>query len=562
MKLRLRFIIFSLVLIVVSFLAVWASVKSLAENIIEQWAVRYAEKQILFDRERTLQPIMREIVLSRQFASSIVIRAFAENPDDPALRATAIQEMENFRFTFAEANYFVAIKQSGEYFHNDSNNTYAGRQLRYLLDSSRPQDSWFFKLIEQRRNIHINVNPDVALGVTKLWIDVLMMDGNKVLGVVGTGLNLTRFLNEIVASTDEGVTNLFIDSDAAIQLYHDRSMINFASISKDHVQKITAHQLLDSPDDKEKLTQALKQARSKRDLVVSDFVMVKNTRNLMAIAYIPELDWYEVTLIDITKLLPISKFSGIFIVYALSIVSLIILFNLFLRRTVLKPLRHLEQAMAQVKQGQPLNHQLEGQGEIGALMMHFSQMAASVHESKLELEAKVQQRTEALERLSQTDTLTQLLNRRGMSEYLESALIDNQAGFGFIWLDVDYFKEINDLYGHAQGDYALKEIANVLNEQVASSGFCARWGGDEFLACLPQSNDKQLFSVAERIRLLVTQLSLSSASNNRVLPLSVSIGVHLSREEESLEQALHCADSALYQAKAEGRNRVCCYSEG
>lgn len=557
MSLKLRFFLFSALLLLLSSLAVWSAVKTLAEQIIEEWAIRYAEKQVLYDRERTLQPIMREVALSLQFAQSTILRQYAHNPADVSLRRAALKEMESFRFNFGEMNYFVAIKKSGEYFHNDANNSYAGEQLRYRLDKSAAKDAWFFSLLEQERELYINVNPDSELGVTKLWIDVLLRDGDEVLGVVGTGLNLNHFLNQVVNNTDEGVTNFFVDHSASIQLHPDREKISFASISTPGGQQQYVYQHLDLLEGRKVLEQAMADARQHRDEVVSGFVTSKGRRHLMAVAYIPELDWFEITFIDIAKLLPLSRFGGIFLIYTLTIIALIVLFNLLLQRLVLRPVQHLNSAINQVQEGKQVSVDLNGQGEVGDLIRHFSKMADQVHRYHTDLEDKVQQRTQALEELSRTDSLTQLLNRWGMTEQLKETMSARTKSIGFIWIDLDYFKEINDQYGHGCGDKALIAVAEILEQQLEHLGFAGRWGGDEFLACVPECDQAGLEAISQDICHAVAAFEPEySQQHTHALPLTVSIGIYLSRRGDDLEQALHCADNALYQAKDEGRNCV------
>lgn len=557
MSLKLRFFIFSALLLIISSIAVWSAVKTLAEQIIEEWSVRYAEKQVLYDRERTLQPIMREVALSLQFAKSSHLREFARNPSDPKLRSNALLEMENFRFNFSEMNYFVALRATGEYFHNDANNSYQGQQLRYQLKQNEQKDAWFYNLMEQKRELHININPDSELGVTKLWIDVLLKDGTDVLGVVGTGLNLNHFLDQIVNNTDDGVTNFFVDHTASIQLHHDPKVISYASLSKDEPQRELVYQYLDEDNDRDRLRQIMEEAREKKDKVISDFVSSNGHRQLMAVAYIPELDWYEITLIDISKLLPLSRFTGIFVIYALSIIALVILFNLLLRRLVFRPVQKLNTAINQVQKGQLLSVELDGKGEIGSLIQHFTEMADTVYKSRIELEDKVKQRTEALERLSRTDALTHLYNRWGMTERLQGALANESSKTGLIWIDLDFFKEINDQYGHVCGDKALVAVAEIITQQVGDKGFSARWGGDEFLACLPDCNQEKLEQVSHLICKTVEDFKPDYVlQKGQPLPLTVSIGTYLTDKGDDSEQALHCADNALYQAKEEGRNCV------
>jgi hypothetical protein len=102
MNLRPRFLLITALLVIASAAAAWYASRQLAENIVAQWAVRYAEKQVLYDKSRLLQPIVREMALSRQFAASQELRNWARNPEDPKLLKRALTEMESFRLNFAD----------------------------------------------------------------------------------------------------------------------------------------------------------------------------------------------------------------------------------------------------------------------------------------------------------------------------------------------------------------------------------------------------------------------------------------------------------------------------
>ncbi len=192
MNLRTRFLLLISALIVVGSVSAWAVFHHLARQIVMQWGQRVADIQVRYDRARLLQPLEREIALARQMADSLVLKRWARSPVDPALEAEAVREMENFRRNFSSGNYFVALRTSGAYYHNNAGDEFAGRQLRYHLDPAKPADAWFYKLVQVGPDFHLNVNPDAELGVTKLWIDVLIRDGDEILGVVGTGIELTR----------------------------------------------------------------------------------------------------------------------------------------------------------------------------------------------------------------------------------------------------------------------------------------------------------------------------------------------------------------------------------
>ena len=109
----------------------------------------------------------------------------------------------------------------------------------------------------------------------------------------------------------------------------------------------------------------------------------------------------------------------------------------------------------------------------------------------------------ALDRLSKIDPLTELFNRRGMAERLAAELGRGQRegkALGILWLDIDYFKEINDRHGHALGDQVLKQVAALISATIRSYDVAARWGGDEFLVLVYPTDQQHLDSLGERLR--------------------------------------------------------------
>ena len=560
MNLQPRFHLLTIVFFVVFAIPSWMAVRALAEGIMGQWAVRYAEKQVLYDKGRTLQPILREVALSRQLASSQPIREWARKPDDAKLTERAVKEMENFRQNFQDHSYFVALLRNGHYFHNNAQNEYAGQEFRYVMDPRNKKDAWFYDLIRQKRDIHINVNPDPNLGITKLWIDVLIRDGNDILGIAGTGLDLTSFIKNVVEEGSPGVTSLFVDHDGAIQIHRNQALIDFASISKTKSQQNTIDLLFEREADRKAVLAAMKELEVQKKNVATLFVQANGRRHIAGIAYLPEIDWHEITLLDLEVLLPFSQFKGILVVYTLTLLGILLLFNLALQRFVLKPLQQLDAGMSAVESGSEAPAHLDtlGTGEIGRLMKRFTQMAKSVTVSRRDLEFKVQERTIALERLTKIDPLTELLNRRGMAERIEAELKRARregSRLGILWLDLDIFKEINDLHGHAAGDQALIAVANIIDATIRPYDVAARWGGDEFLVMLHPTDDDTLLALGERLRLAIAGCRSVTARDGTAIPLSASIGGHLSSAGEELNSVLHQADQALYAAKTAGRNR-------
>ncbi len=164
---------------------------------------------------------------------------------------------------------------------------------------------------------------------------------------------------------------------------------------------------------------------------------------------------------------------------------------------------------------------------------------------------------EDLRRMALLDPLTELGNRRYAEISLASRLHElARYGWplGVLFLDVDHFKEINDRHGHAIGDDVLRMVARTLRHAARASDFLGRWGGEEFLALLPNATDGEVRTAAERFRTLIETSALRLPSG--LVGVTASIGATLARPEDTPESVVRRADALMYEAKREGRNRV------
>lgn len=170
---------------------------------------------------------------------------------------------------------------------------------------------------------------------------------------------------------------------------------------------------------------------------------------------------------------------------------------------------------------------------------------------------------ERLQALSRVDGLTGLYNRRHFQEYVERVWERSQFDgdeVSVMMVDVDHFKKFNDRYGHPAGDECLTQIAKVLQHTVRRpEDLIARYGGEEFIVLLPRTAAAYAVTVAERVREAVEALQMRHESSTSSHFVTVSIGVAACKAGFSIKaaQLISAADLALYQAKHEGRNRVC-----
>ncbi|MGK0443767.1 MAG: diguanylate cyclase (GGDEF)-like protein [Bermanella sp.] len=166
------------------------------------------------------------------------------------------------------------------------------------------------------------------------------------------------------------------------------------------------------------------------------------------------------------------------------------------------------------------------------------------------------ERQDLLEKWATTDPLTGLMNRRHFFELAERELeLTRRANrhLSFIMLDIDHFKQVNDQHGHLVGDTAIIQLAELLKSQLRKVDFCGRYGGEEFVLCLPETPLMGALEVAERIRHAVLDIEIDTQKADK-LHLSISLGIAENKKDASVEDILKRADKALYEAKDAGRN--------
>jgi diguanylate cyclase (GGDEF)-like protein len=169
------------------------------------------------------------------------------------------------------------------------------------------------------------------------------------------------------------------------------------------------------------------------------------------------------------------------------------------------------------------------------------------------MESRLSQHLSEMEILASHDHLTSLYNRRRFLE-LAQDILDKYETLSLFMLDIDHFKQVNDNYGHIAGDKVLKKVAETCETSMQSIGLIARYGGEEFVGLLPEYNLEQARAYTETLCREIAQAPVPLADRN--IYITVSIGVAEYIAGQSLDDLIEAADDALYQAKADGRNRV------
>ena len=167
---------------------------------------------------------------------------------------------------------------------------------------------------------------------------------------------------------------------------------------------------------------------------------------------------------------------------------------------------------------------------------------------------KQEKLTEEIRSLSEIDHLTQMYNRRKIAELFDSEYVRYKRykyPLSIIIVDIDFFKKINDEYGHNQGDITLKEIASILKKEVRESDHVGRWGGEEFLVICPETDIVGASTLAEKLRTAISVFPFTNIGHK-----TASFGITTCRENCTFDSMINSADKALYTAKSDGRNNV------
>ncbi|MCV6609950.1 MAG: diguanylate cyclase [Amphritea sp.] len=230
--------------------------------------------------------------------------------------------------------------------------------------------------------------------------------------------------------------------------------------------------------------------------------------------------------------------------------SMLLLFVLvfFLARSLVTPIIRLKRTIALVEAGD-LNAQADVRSadEVGQLARAFNRMTQTLQQSE-----------ELLKRLATQDDLTGLLNRRALTEdAIRERHRASRSGepISIAMLDLDHFKDINDMHGHSAGDVVLKQFAKRLNRQLRRTDYISRIGGEEFVVLLPGTDRQTAHQLLEKL-LEYMNAQPVELENGAMLEIRFSAGVVLWSSEFGFEEILHQADKKLYQAKQQGRNRV------
>jgi len=396
MHLKGKLFIFMSVLFIFFSSVVWFYSDFLFQSINEKWVERFIKKQVMFDKNRTLVPLLHELSLVQQMAKEPDIIAMALYEDDLAIREKGVAVLERYRLSFQDKSYFAAYEKTKHNYMKGDIEKYPDKALRsYTLSTEQPNDAWFFRILGGAEPWWVNIRKNPNLPSTKVWVSAVVERGGKKIGVVGTGFDFEHFLYESVGIEQEGIRNFLINKNYAIQLARDTGLIDYNSFSNPNGDRKTIDSLFNQKETL-RVKKIMQMLTHNPEKIGTLWVNFEGKKSLLGIAYIKEIDWFSLTLIDAGELTFITNFTVMPILSLLFLVALICV-GFALNFLVLGPLSKLKDKMQRIQQGDySVDLSPVGTSEIADLSEHFTQMIAYVHANNLALESKIEERTRGL----------------------------------------------------------------------------------------------------------------------------------------------------------------------
>lgn len=405
------------------------------------YATQYAQRQ----QARIAAKLEREVVLAEKLVDSPLLKAWAKNEHDLALRHQAMQELDSFRRLFDDRSYFFIIDASKNYYFNNAQDEFRGRELRYVVKRDDPISNWYFDTIQKVDSFALHVDNSPQLGLTKVWINAVVKDKEQKLGLGGSGLDLTSFLKEIVQSSEPGVETVLIDTQGRIQGHSDSHLMKQNVVIKDESKRLKIYDLVEASQH-DILAHKIS-ALAATPGGIDHFEIVRaGHKVIIGAAAMPEIGWIALVFVDPTQVIELSQFLPILAVLGIALLVSLLLISYAIDRLILRRLSKLTASTFEIAAGKySVDLKVDSRDELGQLTRSFNHMTATVRDYTHNLEQKVEERTEEL-RLSNE----KLMDSIHYARLIQSALLAKPAELQATFADSFTYWRPRDVVG---GDF-------------------------------------------------------------------------------------------------------------
>jgi len=370
------------------------------QGVQNRFGEAYARNVVQLNRERLFAPVTRELALAQRLAESQITRAWLLDENDPSKRELFFSEAAGYQRALSDHFYFAASAASNRYYSNGAEQAPSDAP-RYEIRPDAAADEWFFSTLKSNAPYHFNVDRSAVTQDIKIWFNIVVRDANRPLGIVGSGISLNAFIDDFIAVDKTGVESMVLDRHGSILVHPNQDLV---TLNADTTQsRSLATSLLGLVDDRKQasaLRQAMAFSREHPEDTATLQVDIDGQPRLLALAWIPELEWFIASAVDlrtaqvieVRPLLP--AIGAVLLLFAL----LIVLGAWLVDKRLLRPLRQLRTSAQAIAAGQyntPLPTHRDD--EIGELSAAFGSMAQKIRSHTSELESRVQARTRELE---------------------------------------------------------------------------------------------------------------------------------------------------------------------
>src|SRR6056297_659698 len=416
-SLKTRFILTTLLLFLV-FIGIagrWLYFE--VQEMIRSLGERYAVERVESARLQLARSLEREAALAQKLAHSPVVIDWMLDDENPEKRRRAFAELASYRNSFADSNSFVGILSSRRYYNWGEEDELVTSTMSREVES----DQWFFQTIESGKPISFNLDYNVNVDVSRVWINCLVTHKGKPMGLAGTGLEITNTVSRLVSSENDG-TNVMLIGPGGVILAHRNSdiMAKNAKVEKQE-KKITVFDLMEKEAQRKKFNTLITQAASGTTAVGE--LAIEGETGLTAMLPSTSLDAYVVASVDTSEFLSIRDFTPMFILLTAALILGLSMITVLLQRLVLRPLACLTDSAEKIAEGKyDLSISVKGSSEIAVLSSAFNRMTEKIRDYTRNLEGMVKERTSQLQEVN--DQLTKT-NTRMMESIRYAGMIQN-----------------------------------------------------------------------------------------------------------------------------------------
>jgi serine phosphatase RsbU (regulator of sigma subunit) len=362
--------------------------------ISDDYIKRYALSQNMLEKNHLLSIVERELALSQKLADDPLLLKWFINEHDPEIQTEVREQLDSYYKSFRYKTYFAGILNSLSYYNRGKNSP---KMDRKGLNPEDPVDRWFFEALKSNQDYGLNVNYDLLLDEVLVWINVMVKDKDgQAIGITGTGMDLTGFLEALVDHRESGINTVIINHRGEIQAHRDRKIVQHNGRAKSDSEKITIFQLIKDQESKQKLEEMIKNA-IKTDVPQVSRLQLTDSDTFVTLSYIAGLNWLNMVIVDTGSIIGLKEFLPLGIVFVCSLLITLLGLILVLNRLIINPLAAFTRAADVVADGAyDTTLPEEYNNEIGRLGRTFNRMTGEIRRYTENLQAMVEERTTEL----------------------------------------------------------------------------------------------------------------------------------------------------------------------